>query len=49
MLKQTRNALIYSDLCLFMLDAKEGITHSDVHLYNWLVLQNLKLDSDIEK
>jgi predicted GTPase len=36
MLKQTRNALIYSDLALFMLDSRTGITHNDVMLYRWL-------------
>jgi len=38
MLKQTRNALIYSDLALFVLDAREGITYQDVALYNWLAI-----------
>ena len=36
MLKQTRNALIYSDLALFVMDAREGITYNDVALYKWL-------------
>ena len=27
MLKQTRNALIYSDLAIFLLDTREGITY----------------------
>ena len=36
MLKQTRNALIYSDLALFLLDSREGITYNDVALYKWL-------------
>ena len=26
MLRQTRNALVYADLALFVLDSKEGIT-----------------------
>lgn len=36
MLRQTRNALIYADLALFMLDSRAGITYNDVALYNWL-------------
>ena len=49
MLKQTRNALIYSDLALFVMDAREGITFSDVQLYNWLTMQQLKLDDEFQK
>ena len=36
MLVQTRNALIYADLAIFMLDCREGITYNDVMLYKWL-------------
>ena len=36
MLRQTRNALIYADLALFLLDTREGITNDDVALYKWL-------------
>lgn len=36
MLQQTRNALIYADLALFMLDSRSGITYNDVMLYRWL-------------
>ena len=36
MLRQTRNALIYADLALFLLDTRAGITHNDVALYKWL-------------
>jgi GTP-binding protein len=43
MMVQTRNALIYSDLAIFVLDSREGITYNDVALYNWLHLNNLKL------
>ena len=43
MLKQTRNALIYSDLAVFVMDAREGITYNDVALYNWLTLQSLQI------
>ena len=43
MLKQTRNALIYSDLCLFVMDTREGITFNDVALYNWLTLHQMRL------
>ena len=46
MLKQTRNALIYSDLALFVIDTREGITYNDVALYNWLTSESLKLSSD---
>ena len=49
MLKQTRNALIYSDLALFILDAREGITYQDVALYNWLTMQQMKVESDRER
>ena len=43
MLIQTRNALIYSDLALFVLDAREGITYNDVALYKWLHYHKLRL------
>ena len=43
MLKQTRNALIYSDLALFILDSREGITYNDVALYKWLTYHSLRL------
>ena len=43
MMKQTRNALIYSDLALFVMDSREGITYNDVALYNWLTQSKLKL------
>lgn len=43
MLKQTRNALIYSDLALFVLDSREGINYNDVALYKWLHSQKLKI------
>ena len=36
MLRQTRNALIYADLALFLVDARDGITYNDVALYKWL-------------
>jgi len=49
MMKQTRNALIYSDLALFVLDTREGITYNDVALYNWLTRHSLRLQSDKEK
>ena len=38
MLRQTRNALIYADLALFLVDAREGITFNDVALYKWLTM-----------
>lgn len=43
MLRQTRNALIYSDLALFMLDARQGIDHSDVALYKWLTDEQMRI------
>ncbi len=43
MLTQTRNALIYSDLALFVLDTREGITYNDVALYKWLHYHKLRL------
>jgi GTP-binding protein len=46
MLKQTRNALIYSDLALFVMDTREGITFNDVALYNWLTIHSMRLKSD---
>ena len=49
MLKQTRNALIYSDLALFVMDTREGITYNDVALYNWLTLHHMRLKSDQKK
>jgi predicted GTPase len=33
---QTRQALIYSDLAFFLLDAKAGVTHRDIKLADWL-------------
>ena len=46
MLRQTRNALIYSDLALFVLDSREGITYNDVALYKWLNYHKLRLPSE---
>lgn len=48
MLKQTRNALIYSDLALFVIDAREGINYNDVALYKWLNYHKLKLPNEIK-
>lgn len=36
MMRQTRNALVYSDLAIFVLDTRDGITYNDVALYNWI-------------
>ena len=44
MLRQTRNALIYADLALFLLDTREGITGSDVELHKWLSKAELAVD-----
>ena len=43
MLLQTRNALIYADLALFLLDTRDGITFNDVALYKWLTQNNLQV------
>lgn len=43
MLTQTRNALIYSDLAIFLLDSRSGITHNDVMLYRWLTQKELRI------
>lgn len=46
MLRQTRNALIYSDLALFVMDSREGITYNDVALYKWLNYHKMRLPTD---
>lgn len=48
MLKQTRNALIYSDLAIFLLDTREGITMQDIALYNWLKIHKMRIQSDLD-
>lgn len=37
MINQTRQALVYSDLAIFMLNTREGILPNDIALYKWLV------------
>lgn len=37
MIMQTRNALIYSDLAIFILDAKSGLHPHDKALHDWIV------------
>ena len=49
MLVQTRNALIYSDLALFVLDSREGITYNDVALFKWLNYHKLRLPQHKKK
>jgi hypothetical protein len=49
MLRQTRNALIYSDLALFVLDAREGLTYNDVALYKWLHYHKMRLPSELRR
>ena len=49
MLMQTRNALIYSDLALFVLDSREGITYNDVALFKWLNYHKLRLPQHKKK
>lgn len=36
MIYQTSQALIYADLTLFIVDAKEGITKDDLFLSQWI-------------
>lgn len=43
MMKQTRNALIYSDLALFLIDSREGINYNDVAMYKWLTYHKLRM------
>ena len=47
MLKQTRNALIYSDLALFLLDTREGINYNDVAMYKWLSYHKMRLPNEM--
>ena len=35
-IEQTRKALIYSDLALFLIDSRKGITFTDIKLANWI-------------
>ena len=49
MLMQTRNALIYADLALFVLDAREGISYNDVMLYRWLINKQLRMPKMLTK
>ncbi len=35
-IEQTRKGLIYSDLALFLIDARKGITFIDIKLANWI-------------
>ena len=36
-IEQTKNALLYSDLALFIIDGRLGITNEDKELANWLI------------
>jgi len=36
MIQQTRTALIYSDLALFLIDSRTGVTENDILLSQWL-------------
>lgn len=49
MMKQTRNALIYSDLALFVLDTRDGINFNDVAMYKWLNFHKLKLPNELRE
>jgi predicted GTPase len=35
-IEQTRKALIFSDLALFLIDARQGVTFTDIKLAQWL-------------
>lgn len=35
-IEQTRKGLIYSDLALFLIDARQGITFTDIKLADWI-------------
>lgn len=53
MIMQTRNALIYSDLAIFMLDSTSGIHHHDIALHDWIMnkkfaMQNRELETTKE-
>jgi GTPase len=37
MIVQTRNALLYSDLAIFMIDSRSGIHHHDIELNKWIL------------
>ena len=56
MINQSLNALIHSNLTLFMVDTKEGITTEDILISKWIkrklnqtenVLENKKTSNDI--
>ena len=49
MMRQTRNALIYSDLALFLMDSRKGITYNDVALYKWLIYHKLRLPHELRQ
>lgn len=38
--------MIYSDLALFVMDAREGLTYKDVALYKWLNYHKMQLPTD---
>jgi hypothetical protein len=46
MLRQTRNALIYADLALFLLDTRSGINFNDVALYKWLTENEMSIKDE---
>ena len=51
MVQQTRSALIYSDLALFVVDSRDGIKGDDKFLSRWLqtrmkLTKNLNLDTE---
>jgi len=46
-IEQTRKALIYSDLALFLIDARKGVTFTDIKLANW-INKTRKMQEDSE-
>jgi len=43
MFEQTKVAILDSDLCLFLVDAREGVTPIDAHFANWIRKQNVNV------
>ena len=37
MIEQTKIAIINANLCLFLIDGKEGINSSDIYFANWII------------
>lgn len=49
-IEQTRKGLIFSDLALFLIDARQGITFTDIKLANWInKIKKSQIEKDSEK